>query len=995
MKVHARKLNCILISMITVFLLSAFAAAQDIDFDDEGLGEEGVDFIRLFNLDARLEPLYHLQLQTWEEEGYAHVEDFRLEIPGAQYTDYYGETPPEVVSTFEGRDGDILLWEEEDSIVTWEVHVPQTGLYWIAFGYHPLPGRRASAMRDFKINGEYPFNEARRINFERVWVDEHLPKQDNQGNDIRPKQIEKPEWRFKHVEDSDGMYLYPFSFLLEEGVNTIEVHSIREPMAISHIVVESRKQLPTYEDVRAEYEAEGYKEIQDVFIQIDAETPVKKSAPTVRAEFGSDPYIDPRAGGFWKLNAFGSDRWRTGGEWAEWSFTVPEAGLYQIVIKRSQSQRMPSVREIKIDGEIPFLELAEFPFHYDKHWTNTIISDPRTAYSENEVEPFLFYLDAGEHTMSMRVKIGRGSETIRLLDRVTKELAGMARAITYLVGPNPDPYMEWEIHKRIPELLPLMAKIREDLLTEADRLRDYAQTRIDLAESFKLVADQLASMMRDPYKLHNRIGEFSEIQSQLAHYLLDLRYAPLTLDYMLVTSLGAELPQPKANFLERLWYEVLGFAESFTKDYDQVGDVYEADEALDLWVAWGREWALIIKEMIEEDFTPETGIPVNVNVIPKTAAAATGASLVLLSAASGNSPDALFGAEPQMPVEFAIRGGVADLSQYEGFDEVLERFRDQMLIPFTYQDKVYALPETQSFRMMFYRIDIMEEIEKETGVAAPETWDEVLEILPSLQQRGMNFNYTHGPGGFSPFLFQHGANYYSEDGLRSALDTPEALQAFRFWTELYANYKVDIESNFYNRMRTGEMPIGIADYFTYVLLSTAAPELTGWWRMVPIPGIRQPDGSIDRSAGGESTAAVIFEDSDRKEDAWKLLKWWTSTEIQTRYAEELEALLGVEARWNTSNVHAFQNLPWPKPDIEAILTQWDWFQEKPVVLGDYFTTRHIEFAWNMAVVDGRNARESLEMAIEQINRELIRKQEEFGIQIDDQLRRDLYRGYSR
>ena len=65
-----------------------------------------------------------------------------------------------------------------------------------------------------------------------------------------------------------------------------------------------------------------------------------------------------------------------------------------------------------------------------------------------------------------------------------------------------------------------------------------------------------------------------------------------------------------------------------------------------------------------------------------------------------------------------------------------------------------------------------------------------------------------------------------------------------------------IEANFYNRMRTGEIPIGIADYYNYVLLSTAAPELTGWWRMVPLPGVRRPDGTIDRSAGGTSTATV-------------------------------------------------------------------------------------------------------------------------------------------
>ena len=404
---------------------------------------------------------------------------------------------------------------------------------------------------------------------------------------------------------------------------------------------------------------------------------------------------------------------------------------------------------------------------------------------------------------------------------------------------------------------------------------------------------------------------------------------------------------------------------------------------------------MAIKEMIEEDFTPNTGIRVNVNLVPAGSLTAQGTSVILLAAASGDAPDIVFGAAQTLPVEFAIRGAVVDLTQFPDFEQVTERFRPGMLIPYTFRGGVYALPETQSFNMMFYRIDI---IEQQLGLKPPETWQDVLEMLPELQQRGMNFFYpspAQGPAAalsLGPFLYQFGSDFYTEDGLRSRLDTPESLQAFKFWTDLWAQFKIPVEANFYNRMRTGEMPIGIADYFTYVLLSTAAPELTGWWKMVPIPGTRKPDGTIDRSAGGSSTAVVIFEDSDRKEDAWELMKWWTSTEVQTRFAEEIEALIGVEAKWNTANIEAFNNLPWPVADLQAIQEQWRWFREKPVVLGDYFTPRHVVNAWNRVVLEGINPREALERAVEDINRELIRKQEEFGIEIPEEMKRALFRG---
>ena len=213
------------------------------------MGRPGIDFISLFDLNDRLEPLYADAQDLWESDGWQEVQGVRIEIPGGDFAHYQGEIEPRVVDSFEGESGKIFLWEEEDSVVVWEVEVPQRGLYWIGFEYYPMPGKRASAMRDIKINGSFPFNEARRLQFERVWRDANLPRQDNQGNDIRPIQIETPEWQFKWAEDSDGMYRDPFLWPLEAGVNRIEIHSIREPMAVKTLIISSAESLPTYAEV--------------------------------------------------------------------------------------------------------------------------------------------------------------------------------------------------------------------------------------------------------------------------------------------------------------------------------------------------------------------------------------------------------------------------------------------------------------------------------------------------------------------------------------------------------------------------------------------------------------------------------------------------------------------------------------------------------------------------------------------------------------------------
>lgn len=52
-----------------------------------------------------------------------------------------------------------------------------------------------------------------------------------------------------------------------------------------------------------------------------------------------------------------------------------------------------------------------------------------------------------------------------------------------------------------------------------------------------------------------------------------------------------------------------------------------------------------------------------------------------------------------------------------------------------------------------------------------------------------------------------------------------------------------------------------------------------------------------------------------------------------------------------------------------------------MVLGGYFTGRHIQNAWNRVVLQGTNPREALELAVKDIDRELAKKQEEFGTTI--------------
>lgn len=938
--------------------------------------------IDIFDESKYLDPLYAQVLPQWQAAGYKPTTAVSITIDPTRYLRKYASevgsaARVQAMREYAGYKGPVLLWLDEETVIEWEVNIPKSGLYNISFVYYPMEGKRASIQRDLMIDGKYPFNEARRLLFERAWRDANRPKQDNQGNDIRPRQEEVRLWQEKKFEDPQGLYRQPFLFYLSAGRHVLRMNAIREPVALAAIKITSPEVLPTYAEVRKEHEAKGYKPAKAEVLRLQTEFPYLKSDPTIRSENSFDPSVIPPAEGKQKLNVFGGWRWRRGGmQWAEWKFSVPEDGLYKIGFKVWQgwSDRLPTARKILIDGKIPFAEAEEFLFYYDR--------DHHIAqFGSRDGEPYLLYLTKGEHTIRMAAMVGPVAQTIRMLSNASMELARLSRAITMITGPNPDPNFDWEIHKKIPELLPRLRSLEDAFAKQADFLHTLAPSS-RLGDSLEMTRNIIRSLINKPNYITNRLNEFSQQEQMLSGYMLSLQESPLELDYLVVAPPDYKFPVVRPTAWGRFKAGLGAFLLSFTKNYTGVGSIYEADKGVDesgdkvleLWIGWGREWAAIIKEMIEEDFTPETGVKVNVNVIPAGALDPHNQSVLLLSAAAGKSPDLSFGTNASLPVEFAIRGGVINLNQFSDYKEVSTRFRPGALVPFKYKGGDYALPETQSFQMLFYRKDILQQFK----LTPPGTWEEVIEMLPTLQQYGMNFFYG---GGLTPFLYQHGGEFYYENGWYSALDSPEALGAFKAWTDLYANYRVPAVANFYNRMRTGEMPIGIADYQTYVLLSTAAPELTGWWEMEPIPGTRMPDGTINRTTSGGGSTAVIYTTTKYLQESWELMKWWTSTPIQTRFAEEVEAVLGVEARWNTANVEALMSLPWPKKDIMAISEQWRWFKEQPVVLGGYFTGRHITNAWNRVVLQGQNPREALEIAVKDIDRELAKKQEEFGTRV--------------
>jgi len=163
----------------------------------------------------------------------------------------------------------------------------------------------------------------------------------------------------------------------------------------------------------------------------------------------------------------------------------------------------------------------------------------------------------------------------------------------------------------------------------------------------------------------------------------------------------------------------------------------------------------------------------------------------------------------------------------------------------------------------------------------------------------------------------------------------------------------------------------------------AAPNIKGLWNITLLPGVEQTDGSIDRSAPGAQTANMIFENTDKKDESWEFLKWWSETSTQIEFSDLLLSTLGSEYLWNSANTDAFQALSINEDHTDIVLEQWSYLKELPKVPGSYQVELEISNIWNSVVLERENLRVLLNDAILTMDKEIHKKMSEFGYMDED------------
>ena len=906
-------------------------------------------------------------------------------------TSYIDAEDAKVTDEYEGAEK--ALYTGNDSKVTWEVDVPEEGFYNVYLEYMTVKSRGVAIERAFYVNGELPFQNASDMTFLRMWTDASEPRVDNRGNEIRPTQTEVYGWQSTYLKDKMGYVSEPYQFYFEKGKNTITLEAVNEPMVLRKLDIVAVEDEFKYADYTAAQTGTKAAGSGLDYVQI-----VQGEDSTVRSESSLYAKYD-RASAITKpysitktiLNYIGGEAWRNPGQWIEWNVEVPEDGYYHLCIKGRQNYDRGNIsyRSLSIDGEVPFDEMKQVAFRFGNDWESLVLSD------ESD-KPYSFYLTKGTHTVRLEATLGDMGMILEELSDSTFRLNQMYRTLLVYTGATPDQYRDYKVDQVYPEIMEAMSLESKRLYRIVDEVVETTGQKADKIASAQTLAQQLERFCEKPEKITLEFTTFKENISALGSAILSMSETKLDIDYIAVYGENAKLDKDKSNFFKKAAHEVKSFFASFFIDYDAVGDVY-ADESntVKVWVLTGRDQGTILKSMIDDTFTPATGIPINVEIV--------GADALLNAVVAGNGPNVVLSVGAGQPVDFALRNAVEDLTQFADYEEVLKEFAPSTYRQYTLDDSLYALPETLFYNVMFYRKDVLEDLELEV----PQTWKELIEMLPTIQGNNLSVGIPTAAGSsgsaaastavasaqadlsmYFTLLYQQGGDLYNDKGTQTIINNEAGVAAFKEYTKYFTDYGIPVIYDFVTRFRSGEMPIGIANFTTYNTLVVSAPEIAGLWDFTLVPGTEKTDENgnayIDRSAfvSGSATMMLKTEDEKLKQSAWEFMKWWASSDTQVRFGREIEALLGSSARYATANMEAIKQLSWSASDIEILEEQLSYTVGIREVPGGYYTGRHISNACRKVINEKTDPRETIIDYSIKIDEELTKKRKEFGLPLE-------------
>lgn len=872
-------------------------------------------------------------------------------------------------TAFEAAKEEIVLKADSGSLsdkgLSFALNSDSDCRYYVKVAYRVVSESLADINCAIRVNGKLQYKELDGFVLPKEYYNSENAKTDIFGNEITPDQIVSLEECENYIYDYTGVYSQPLSVNLTSGENIIDFDYPTEDVVVLSITLVPTVATKEYKDYIAQQPTDNVYDGENLLYEGE-KADLKSDAVLYPTSDKSSALVSPVKSGKILLNTIGGNNWKKANQYIKWNVTVPESGLYTISIKYKQNVNVAqqSRRAVFINGEIPFAEAGNIIFDYSSKWQTKTIG--------NDEEEFLFYLEKGENEIKLQSTLGEIAEVVRAIDDCVDELNAIYRKLLVVFGSEPDMSKDYKLDKNLPDVIAYMSEMADRLDSAA-----YIYAELNGAENagvatIEALSRQLRKMNYDSDQVAPEFSYFKTNIGSLGTSQATAKQQPLEIDYFVVGGKSPSLPNISGSFFEELFFGIKEFLYSFVVDYKNIGALEHTNEnttTIKAWVASGRDQAQIMRSLISDDFTPKTGYRVKLELV-------NGGSL-LPATVAGIGPDVFVGIGSASIIDYSMRNAAYNLKQFPDFEEVAKQYNPATFIPMEYMGGVYGLPMSMSFSVLYYRQDILDEL----GLEVPETWEDVVAMSSVLAVNNMTFGLPSGNGSFLMMLRQKGLEIYNEDATKCLLDSPEAIDVFRFYTNFYSNYGFPVTYSFVNRFRTGETPIAIDGLGIYNSLEISAPEIKGLWGYTVVPGFADQNGNVNHTSLVSGTATVLLQNSDQHEAGWEFMKWFSSAEIQSTYGIELESRLGSSGRYTSANTEALKKSCWNREELKVILQQLETVSAVEQVPGGYYLSRNLDNAFRNAVYYNKKAMDVMFDYVHKINNELTDKRKELGLNV--------------
>lgn len=395
-------------------------------------------------------------------------------------------------------------------------------------------------------------------------------------------------------------------------------------------------------------------------------------------------------------------------------------------------------------------------------------------------------------------------------------------------------------------------------------------------------------------------------------------------------------------------------------------------KTLEIWITgWTNEFASIAEDLVATEYTPKTGVDVNI-----TPVGWQDGNKITLAIISNDAPDIVTAG-----VELGVRGSLIDLRETFGqeFEELEARLFPAITQQTHFAGTRFAIPQNISLMNAVYRTDLLAEM----GMEIPVTWDDVKQMRPKLNANGMEMAFHYGSPDYGglwgayTLITQHGGNFYKTDGFTSAMDETESIRGFTEYIELYTVHGMPQSVTGITQFRSGELAMMIEGYWTYTNLLASAPEIAGKWEAALIPGTKRPDGTINHGTFTGGTNFAIPVTTKDKQAAWDFIKWFLSDEIQKKFVDSIITRLP-GSLMIPSSMEALYNLDGLPGNIAKVIhEQINESVPVPYVPTASVLHRYVNFAIQACLQQGADPREEAIKAAREMNREMDRRRLEY------------------